>query len=185
MCSVPPACPVKRRSPHEPRDYRRHHQAPPPPPRRWRSADPARAVRGVVHHSDRHAALTEREVGVLRVLYEHFRQLHQRGYGTQLSRDNIASLLGIEPEHVRWATHVLVEKGLVGVVKRGSQRWAAFDRWVRRDRDSLRRHIRSRASAVAGIGVRTGSWACSSISTWRRYRRSCVRTASGKQQIVR
>ena len=53
--------------------------------------------------------LKEREAGVLRVLYEHYRQLHQRGYGMQLSRDNIAGLVGMEPEHVRWATHVLVE----------------------------------------------------------------------------
>lgn len=70
--------------------------------------------------------LKEQEAGVLRVLYEHYRQLHQRGYGMQLSRDNIAGLVGIEPEHVRWATHVLVEKGLIGVVRRGAGRSHAY-----------------------------------------------------------
>jgi hypothetical protein len=91
-----------------------------------------RAVGAVVIPADRYEewyslaiatpGLKEREAGVLRVLYEHYRQLHQRGYGMQLSRENIAGLVRIEPEHVRWAMHVLVEKGLVGFVKRGNGR---------------------------------------------------------------
>jgi DNA-binding MarR family transcriptional regulator len=66
--------------------------------------------------------LKEREAGVLRVLYEHYRQLHQRGYGMQLSRDAIARHLDIESEHVRGAMHVLVEKGLVAIQRRGAGR---------------------------------------------------------------
>jgi hypothetical protein len=95
-----------------------------------------RAVGAVVIPADRYEewyslaiatpGLKEQEAGVLRVLYEHYRQLHQRGYGMQLSRDNIAGLVGIETEHVRWATHVLVEKGLIGVVRRGAGRSHAY-----------------------------------------------------------
>jgi DNA-binding MarR family transcriptional regulator len=66
--------------------------------------------------------LKEREAGVLRVLYEHYRQLHQRGYGMQLSRDAIARHLDIESEHVRGAMHVLVEEGLVAIQRRGAGR---------------------------------------------------------------
>jgi predicted ArsR family transcriptional regulator len=44
----------------------------------------------------------------------------------QLSRDAIARHIDIEPEHVRWATHVLIEKGLVGVVRRGNGRSHAY-----------------------------------------------------------
>jgi hypothetical protein len=66
--------------------------------------------------------LSEREIAILRILHDHFRQLHERGHGLQLSRDNIAHHLDIEPEQVRGAMHVLLEKGLIGFVKRGNGR---------------------------------------------------------------
>jgi hypothetical protein len=57
------------------------------------------------------AGLSPRELGVLAVLCEHFRSLHQGGDGLALSRDGIATRLDIEPDHVARAVHRLVEPG--------------------------------------------------------------------------
>jgi hypothetical protein len=68
------------------------------------------------------AGLSDRELRVLVRLCQHFKELAEKGQASALSYERMAHDLDIEPDHVRGAMYVLVEKGLVGYVKRGAGR---------------------------------------------------------------
>jgi predicted transcriptional regulator len=68
------------------------------------------------------AGLSDRELRVLARLCQHFRQLHEKGEASVLSYNKIGFDLDIEPDRVNAAVRSLVDKGLLGIQKRGAGR---------------------------------------------------------------
>jgi hypothetical protein len=70
--------------------------------------------------------LSGREILVLARLCEHFRELAEKGEASALSYNKIGFDLDVDPDLINAAVRSLVQKGLVGLVKRGSGRSNAY-----------------------------------------------------------
>jgi hypothetical protein len=61
----------------------------------------ARLCRGTMDHWNALPRLYNVELGILAVTCEHYRRIHERGFGLQLWRDRLAHHLGVDSIHIR------------------------------------------------------------------------------------